>query len=141
MKKIFCCPTLELFHCLPQWKTVLFVCSRAFSLSTLWTTVRLHGKKLQNATNIYLLNAKLAFHICELPVVVQIINKGNHKFIIHLAYQIQSNSFEGIYLLIFFPHHYTHMNLYSTERSVVNTKNLAKKREPGQHATQFYKSI
>ena len=27
-KKIFCCPALELFHCLP-----------------LWTTVRLHGKK------------------------------------------------------------------------------------------------
>ena len=33
LKKIFCCPALELFHCLP-----------------LWTTVRLHGKKLQNAT-------------------------------------------------------------------------------------------
>ena len=34
MKKIFCCPVLELFHCLPLWKTVLFVSSRAFSLST-----------------------------------------------------------------------------------------------------------
>ena len=34
MKKIFCCPALELFHCLPLWKTVLFVSSRAFSLST-----------------------------------------------------------------------------------------------------------
>ena len=34
MKKIFCCPVLELFHCLPLWKTVLFVRSRAFSLST-----------------------------------------------------------------------------------------------------------
>ena len=33
-EKIFCCPALELFHCLP-----------------LWTTVRLHGKKIQNATN------------------------------------------------------------------------------------------
>ena len=33
-KKIFCCPALELFHCLPLWKTVLFVSSRAFSLST-----------------------------------------------------------------------------------------------------------
>ena len=33
MKKIFCCPDLELFHCLPHW-----------------TTVRLYGKKLQNAT-------------------------------------------------------------------------------------------
>ena len=35
MKKVFCCPALELFHCLPLWKTVLFVSSRAFSLSTL----------------------------------------------------------------------------------------------------------
>ena len=34
MKKKFCCPALELFHCLPLWKTVLFVSSRAFSLST-----------------------------------------------------------------------------------------------------------
>ena len=34
MKKTFCCPALELFHCLPLWKTVLFVSSRAFSLST-----------------------------------------------------------------------------------------------------------
>ena len=31
---IFCCPALELFHCLPLWKTALFVSSRAFSLST-----------------------------------------------------------------------------------------------------------
>ena len=34
MKKIFSCPALELFCCLPLWKTVLFVSSRAFSLST-----------------------------------------------------------------------------------------------------------
>ena len=34
MKKTFCCPALELFHHLPLWKTVLFVSSRAFSLST-----------------------------------------------------------------------------------------------------------
>ena len=34
MKKLFCCPALELFCCLPLWKTVLFVSSRAFSLST-----------------------------------------------------------------------------------------------------------
>ena len=33
-EKIFCCPALELFHCLPLWKTVLFVSSRAFLLST-----------------------------------------------------------------------------------------------------------
>ena len=34
MKKIFCCLALELFYCLPLWKTVVFVSSRAFSLST-----------------------------------------------------------------------------------------------------------
>ena len=34
MKKKFCCPALELFHYLPLWKTVLFVSSRAFLLST-----------------------------------------------------------------------------------------------------------
>ena len=40
MKKLFCCPALELFHCLPP----------LFHFLPLWTTVRLHGKKLQNAT-------------------------------------------------------------------------------------------
>ena len=34
MKKLFCCPALELFHCLLLWKTGLFVSSSAFSLST-----------------------------------------------------------------------------------------------------------
>ena len=34
MKKLFCFPAPELFHCLPLWKTVLFVSSRAFSLPT-----------------------------------------------------------------------------------------------------------
>ena len=38
---LFCCLALELFHCLPQ----LFHCL------PLWKRVRLHGKKLQNATN------------------------------------------------------------------------------------------
>ena len=33
-KKIFFYPALELFYCLPLWKTVLFVSARAFSLST-----------------------------------------------------------------------------------------------------------
>ena len=32
MKKIFCCPALELFHRLPLWKIELFVRSRAFLL-------------------------------------------------------------------------------------------------------------
>ena len=31
---LICCPALDLFHSLPLWKTVLFVSSRAFSLST-----------------------------------------------------------------------------------------------------------
>ena len=35
MKKLFFCPALELFHCLPLWKTMLFVSSRVFSLSKL----------------------------------------------------------------------------------------------------------
>ena len=35
MKKLFCCPALEIFHCLPLCKTVLFVSSRPFSLYTL----------------------------------------------------------------------------------------------------------
>ena len=43
MKKIFGCPALELIHCLLP----LFHCL------PLWKTVRLHGKKLQNATNKY----------------------------------------------------------------------------------------
>ena len=58
VKKLFCCPALELYYCLPLWKTVLFVSSRAFSLSTptflLSTTVEnseATRKKLQNATN------------------------------------------------------------------------------------------
>ena len=34
MKKLFCFPALELFRCLPLWKTVLFVSSRPFLLST-----------------------------------------------------------------------------------------------------------
>ena len=34
MKKLLCCPALKLFCCLPLWKTVLFVSSRAFSFST-----------------------------------------------------------------------------------------------------------
>ena len=41
-EKIFCCPALEHFHCLPP----LFCCL------PLWKTVRLHGKKLQNATKV-----------------------------------------------------------------------------------------
>ena len=36
LKKIFCCPALELFHCLPLWKTV-----------------RLHGKKLHSFSFSY----------------------------------------------------------------------------------------
>ena len=36
-------PALEVFHCLPP----LFRCL------PLWKTVRLHGKKLQNATKAY----------------------------------------------------------------------------------------
>ena len=47
MKKIFCCPAIELFHCL----------SPLFRCLPLWTTVRLHGKKLQNPTNPFIWSA------------------------------------------------------------------------------------
>ena len=49
MKKKIFCPVLEFFHCLPLWKTVLFALE-LFHCLPLWTTVRVHGKKLQNAT-------------------------------------------------------------------------------------------
>ena len=42
MKKIFFCPDLELFCCLPP----------LFSCLYLWTTVKLSRKKLQNATKV-----------------------------------------------------------------------------------------
>ena len=45
MKEISYCLALELFHCLH----LLFRCV------PLWTSMRLHGKKLQNATNVKLL--------------------------------------------------------------------------------------
>ena len=41
MKKLFCCPAYELFSCLPP----------LFSCLPFKKTVRLPGKKLQNATN------------------------------------------------------------------------------------------
>ena len=88
MKKIFCCPALKLFHCLPLWKTVLFVSTRAFSLSTplfhcppMWKTMRLHGKKLQNATNNFSLFwlhsffVLLAFFLCLLYRVSPVLLK------------------------------------------------------------------
>ena len=43
-KKIFCLSALDIFHCLPPLVHCL----------PLWKTVRLHGKKLQNATNIFM---------------------------------------------------------------------------------------
>ena len=61
MKKIFCCPALELFHCLPLWKTVLFVSSRAFSLSTPPCAKQRgymeKGYKMQQNKSVYLYRA------------------------------------------------------------------------------------
>ena len=60
--RMFCCIFGWYFYVKSGWnmKKILLSSSRAFSLSTptfslstLWTTVRLHGKKLQNATNLY----------------------------------------------------------------------------------------
>jgi hypothetical protein len=45
-RNIFCCPALDLFHCLPLWKTVLFVSSRVFSLSTSMENSEARWKKL-----------------------------------------------------------------------------------------------
>ena len=74
MKKLFCCPALELFHCLPQWKTVLFVSSRAFSLSTpvenseaTWkkaTKCNKHCNKKILHSPLLGNTAYLAYHIC-----------------------------------------------------------------------------
>ena len=47
-EKIFCCPALELFHFLP-----------------LWTTVRLHGKKLQNSTKTFTTQCMFFIHKYE----------------------------------------------------------------------------
>ena len=49
-KKIFCCPALELFHCCPLWKQCCLSALKLFHCLPLWTAVRLHGKKVQNAT-------------------------------------------------------------------------------------------
>ena len=51
MKKIFCFPALELYHCLPLWKTVLFVSSRAFSLSTKISIFLRQAIKLNSVKN------------------------------------------------------------------------------------------
>ena len=59
MKKVFCCPALELYHCLPP----LFCCL------PLWKTVRLHGKKLQNAPNT------------DFYVIKKLINKSQAQII------------------------------------------------------------
>ena len=73
---MFFCPALELFHCLPP----LFCCL------PLWTTVRLHGKKLQNATNqdTYLLSSShflFTFCFCTRNVLGNVLltmkNYGN----------------------------------------------------------------
>ena len=50
MKKIFCCPALELFQCCPLWKQCCLSALKLFHCLPLWTAVRLHGKKVQNAT-------------------------------------------------------------------------------------------
>ena len=60
MRKIFCCPVLELLCCLPLWKTVLFVSSRAFFvyphflLSSPVGNSEATWKRLQYATNLIL---------------------------------------------------------------------------------------
>ena len=84
MKKIFCCPDLELFHCLPP----LFGCL------PLWTTVRVHGKKVQNATKVktsgrFFLNF-VAFSHClsfreKLLLILGLIGKTSYLFCFLIA--------------------------------------------------------
>ena len=80
MKKLFCCPALELFHCLPLWKTVLFVSSRAFLFSTptflfstpvekseaTWKKATKCNKKsyLTNASYMYFLTTVIVIGFC-----------------------------------------------------------------------------
>ena len=85
MKKLFCCPALELFHCLPLWKTVLFVSSRAFCcLPPLfrclpqWKTVRLHGKKLQNATKKIFEESGSSLNSLNIIVLEKLVKKRYH---------------------------------------------------------------
>ena len=68
MKKLFCCPALELFRCLPLWKTVLFVSSRAFLLSTptfllstLYKNSEATWKKATKCNKVNICNQQLNF--------------------------------------------------------------------------------
>ena len=77
MKKIFCCPALELFNCLPLRKTLLFISLELFHCLLplfwclpLWKTVRLHGKKLQNATNF---ETKNIYELAPIPTLCEYI--------------------------------------------------------------------
>ena len=89
MKKLFCFPALELFHCLPLWKTVLFVSSRAFLLSTptflLSTSVEISEATWKKATkcNKYLLTAFWHFvHKCaKLEIIVNFFGCSSYIFL------------------------------------------------------------
>ena len=86
-----CLSALELFHCLPP----LFCCL------PLWKTVRLHGKKLQNATNdisgvfdstTYLIWIQVIF-LCENLICISdhtvlgtFLENSNHKIEIECKY-------------------------------------------------------
>ena len=82
MEKRCCLSALELFHCLPP----LFL--------PLWKTARLHGKKLQNATNE---NSNVTAHIKGLtplcPLVMFSRYGKRQKTILALCHQMSVDTF------------------------------------------------
>ena len=72
LKKIFCCPALKLFHCLPLWKTVLFVSSRAFPLSTYVENSDATWKKATKCNKLVIPTGALVkyalFGMCDLKI-------------------------------------------------------------------------
>ena len=79
-KKI-CCPVLEFVHCLPLLKTVLFVNSRAFSLSTPTfsmstplSTVSLHEKSYKMQQNWFELLLYLILNQSSETVIFEMVD-------------------------------------------------------------------
>ena len=89
MKKIFCCPALELFCCLPLWKTVLFVSSRAFSLSTPVENSKATWKKATKCNKPCLLVLRVALLPVHLDLVLL---NGNHKWLKHPVLVLEPDS-------------------------------------------------
>ena len=99
MKKIFCCPALELFHCLPLWKTVLFVSSRAFSLSTPVENSEATWKKATKCNKVRILTPLITFALPSILVCVNIF-AGNTQFLWFLSTCMNKECKWGIHLIL-----------------------------------------